>query len=52
MIATAWASLVHLGQQGFMDITQKLMQVTLTYLVHDNDPLMLPLPRVTMWPST
>lgn len=26
LIATAWASLVHMGQQGFMDVTQKLMQ--------------------------
>ena len=26
LIATAWASLVHMGEQGFLDITQKLMQ--------------------------
>ena len=27
LIATAWTSLVHMGEQGFMHITQQLMQV-------------------------
>ncbi len=29
LIATAWTSLVHMGEQGFMHITQQLMQVPL-----------------------
>ena len=32
LIATAWASLVHQGEQGFMHITQQLMQVRLLTL--------------------
>ena len=27
LIATAWSSLVHMGEQGFMHITHQLMQV-------------------------
>ena len=34
LISTAWASLVHQGEQGFMHITQQLMQVSvLSYAV-------------------
>ncbi len=29
LIATAWSSLVHMGEQGFMHITHQLMQVPL-----------------------
>jgi glutamate/tyrosine decarboxylase-like PLP-dependent enzyme len=27
LIATAWASMVHLGEAGFLDITKRIMQV-------------------------
>ncbi len=26
LIATAWASMVHLGEAGFLDITKRIMQ--------------------------
>ena len=29
LIATAWASLVHLGRQGFLDATGRIMKVRL-----------------------
>ena len=28
LIATAWASMVHLGEAGYMDATAKIMQVS------------------------
>ena len=27
LIATAWASMIHLGEQGYVELTRKIMQV-------------------------
>lgn len=36
LIATAWASMMHLGEEGFLKITESIMKVCLPFSLNDS----------------